>query len=461
MEKISIINKSLNRISTSGYLVGGFVRDLLLEKSAADIDLVIDEEVKEIAVEFARRTDGNFVVLDEKRKNYRVVVDEEIYDFSLLQGRSISEDLLRRDFTINACALPLTKKVVDELIAENCPEAEIIALESSRKDLEQGKIRATNQNTFTDDPLRLLRAVRFKAELGYEIVAETERKMQQAAGKLVTAAAERIKDELMKIFQAPQAAFNTAYLEEKFGVFSLLISDVSELKKRGQCKYHQEDIWTHSVYAVEKLEQLAADEFWAQRIKKDNWPLLKLGGVVHDIGKLLTEEVVEGKTCFYGHQKEGAPYVASILEQLAFSRREIKYMKTLVRYHMRPLNLYSAEDLTFKGKYRLFRAIEDWTPDVCLLAAADMLSTVNLNGGGAAAGSRQFLRDLVREREEQTAKTEPQLVSGNDIMDTFSVPEGPRVGELLAVVKEAQAAGKINTREEALNYLQEIIDNQG
>jgi poly(A) polymerase len=461
MSRLLTIKNLSKQLKLNAYLVGGVLRDCLLNRKVDDFDLVVDKEVKKLARRFARRVGGSFVVLDADRDIYRVIKVKEIYDFTPLRGQSIKKDLLNRDFTINALALPL-EAVREEGLHKSEIKDNLIDPTGGQQDLEQKKIKAVSNKAFTDDSLRLFRAVRFKAQLRFTITKNTEELMQRAGKRIEDTAEERIKEELLKILAAQDAAANLAYLESKFSLLSTLLPAVNQMKQRGQCAHHREDIWTHSVYAVEKVEQLLKDDFWKDKIALDDrLPLLKLGVLFHDIGKLITEEAVDGEIHFYDHHREGADYIVPMLKRLTFSNQQLNYIKTLIRYHMRPFFLYSADNLTSKGKHRFFREVEESTADVCLTAGADMLSTVELNGRSEGADEGiEFLKELIRDRKVEKERTRKRLVTGEDVMEIFSIPEGPKVGRILKQVKAAQAAGEVSTYQEAIDYIEEILEGQ-
>ncbi|GAB6099124.1 HD domain-containing protein [Halanaerocella petrolearia] len=457
MKKLTVLKELVTEYQVTSYLVGGAIRDHLLDRKANDFDLIITRKVRDIAKEFATKTGGTLVVLDQNRDVYRVIVDELEFDFALLEGDTIIDDLLRRDFTINALAVPLSKIDIEQG-EYYFLESDLIDPKSGKLDLENGMIKTVSKGNLLADPLRVLRALRFKAQLEFTIYKDTELMMKQAAKGIKQIANERIKDELFKILSYNNAATNIAYLEGKTSLLSTLLPDINQLKQKGQCKYHSEDIWTHSIYALEKLEQLFKDSFWANRIEKDKLPRLKFALLFHDIGKLLTEEVIDGQVHFYGHHKEGATYFKSILKKLTFSNQEVSYITTLIRYHMRPLSLFYADNLTFKGKYRFFKAVDGLVADICLLAAADMLSTRRLNKRNEdIETSLSFLKQLVEESEKLEEDTAERLLNGTDLMELFSLSEGPKIGEILGKIEAAQAAGKIDNRVEAVDYVKEEL----
>ncbi|MGM0470715.1 MAG: CCA tRNA nucleotidyltransferase [Bacillota bacterium] len=458
MDRLQKLSDIVAQLEIQCFVVGGAVRDYLLQTELKDIDLVMQKDVEQVARKFADQLSGSFVELDAERKIYRVVDDGFNYDFAPLTNNSIKSDLLRREFTINAlgCGLDVFKlQNRDEILAN------LIDPTGGLEDLKQGVIRAVSSDVFSADPLRVLRAVRFRAELDFEITTPTEELIQESVSKIDKVARERIQVELMKLLATTKAAENVEYLEEQFLLLSVLIPEVDKMKKAGRCKYHQEDLWTHSLFTLKQLENLLTKEFWQQEIEEDMLSALKLAALFHDIGKLETETKVNGEIHFYNHHQVGANYITPVLRKLSLSRQQISYIRTLIRYHMRPLFLYNANNLTIKGKYRFFLAVDDLVGDVVVLAAADMLATCILNDQITEIDDTlTFFQQLLREVKELAKRTAEDLIDGSTVMEELGIEEGKKVGRVLKAVKEAQAEGLVNSHQEAIEYIKSKFVSQ-
>ncbi|AGB41934.1 tRNA nucleotidyltransferase/poly(A) polymerase [Halobacteroides halobius DSM 5150] len=440
MNKIVKLKKIVKKYQVQGYLVGGVIRDILLDRQFNDIDVVINKQIKEVASQFAKQTNSSLVVLDKKREIYRVVMDEFNYDFAPLQGSSINEDLTSRDFTINALAVPLSKVCLKNGKIAFLNKA-LIDLFKGEKDLKEGIIRVVNDEAFATDPLRLIRAVRFKARLDFAITRSTEKLMGQVEDRINQIANERIKAELIKILECNNAAFNIVYLEDKFSFFSKVFPIVKELKQINQSKDYCEDRWSHNICAIEKLEQLwNNDKFWDERIEVKWLPRLKFTLLFCGIEDLLNKEIIT--------------QLPSILKEFTFSNQEVSYIVRLIKYRLKAINFLHTDNLKFKKKYYFFKEVSSLTTDVCLLALADIISNQRLNDNDKEVkDSLIFFKELVREGENLQKKTAKRLLTGKDIIRLFSISEGPKVGELLKKVELNQAAGKISTKEEAIKYI--------
>jgi poly(A) polymerase len=258
LEVIEAVLNELYNLSkkrkTEIYLVGGAVRDLILGKKINDLDFVVEDTVKDMSKKIADTIDGALVELDQKRGTYRVIKGKARCDFNKMKGNTIQEDLFNRDFTINTLALPfsptiisLIKKNIGEEDEKNYKEDALVLDEllidpfNGRADIRQKRLKLVEQSGFVDDPLRILRSVRFKAELFLEVESTTEDLMIEHKENLYQVARERIKDELLRIFSLDNVHNTVEYMEDRLGILSYLFPELNGLKEIGECKYHNED----------------------------------------------------------------------------------------------------------------------------------------------------------------------------------------------------------------------------
>ncbi len=462
--------------SVEAYLVGGCVRDRLLGRPSHDFDFAVAGDAVELARQVADRMGGAFVLLDEERCTGRVVTRGEdgqrlFIDFARLQGDDISTDLSQRDFTFNALAVDITDDVVSRIIDPH----------HGRRDLQLGLVRAVSETAFGDDPLRTLRAVRLAAEMEANIEQRTEELLRRAVPLITEVSAERVRDELVKILALPGAAQNLRYLDG-LGLLTAIVPELETLKGVEQSRPHHLDVFEHSLETVRELEEVIAalgeeqgtdselslvahrlspfsDRLAAhlsQPVSGDRVRLtvLKLVALLHDLGKPGTESFDdEGRVHFYGHEGEGAKRVGAILRRLRFGGSEVALAQTIVANHMRPCLLAGQDVVTRRAVYRFFRDTGDAGVETLLLYLADHLATWGPDLRPARWRKRvEFVASMLADyyQRRQQVVSPPKLISGHDLMDEFGLQEGPRIGELLEAVREAQAAGEVRTREEAL-----------
>ncbi len=465
-----------------GYIVGGFIRDWLLGRQTDDIDIAVDGNALDIAREVAEGLGGKFVLLDEINRVARVVVIEKErrwnLDFSSFSG-NIESDLARRDFTINAMAVKLGQ------LGASMP-LKLVDPFSGREDLKSKVVRAVSEQIFEADAARLLRAVRLAAELDFTIEPKTESLIRRYSQSIVKVSGERVREELLRLLNLPRAAHYLWYLDN-LGLLLALVPELAESKGVEQPTTHFWDVFDHSLQTMAAVEFLIRESDWEYGSKdilatvpwadaivrqlsaevskgSNHKTLLKLGALFHDIAKPETKFVDDaGRAHFYGHTKEGAAITAAILDRLRFSHKEINLVKTLVYYHLRPVQMSNGRELpTQRAIYRYFRDTGDAGIDILFLALADYLATygplVNMKGW---EGHCQLVNYILMEHEKQQAKVLPvKLIDGHDVMNVFGLAPGPLVGELLALVREAQASGELTAKEEALARVRQELNKR-
>jgi len=492
----------LNRVSCSlshqghqGYVVGGFIRDWLLGRQTNDVDIAVNGNALNIAQQVAEDLSGKFVLLDEINGIARVIALEKEQqwhlDFSSFSG-DIKSDLARRDFTVNTMAMELKRFATavsqsPEYSEEAMKQSQLKLIDpfSGKKDLENKVLRAVSEQIFEADAARLLRAVRLAAELNFTIEPKTEGLIRHYSQSLAKVPGERTREELLRLLSLPQAAQHLRYLDN-LGLLSALVPELAESKGVEQPTVHFWDVFDHSLQTVAAVEFLMRESDWehgnedmlatvpwsdsidqhlSQEVSKgsNHKVLLKLGGLLHDIAKPKTKSVDDtGRAHFLGHPKQGAAMAASILERLRFSHKEINLVQNLVYHHLRPVQMANEGLPTKRAIYRYFRDTGDAGPDILLLALADYLAT-----GGPLVNMRNWkeqchlINYILTEHEKQQATILPvKLIDGHDLINIFGLTPGPVIGQLLAVIHEAQASGELTTKEEALALVHKELNKQ-
>ncbi|MFW6035498.1 MAG: HD domain-containing protein [Halothermotrichaceae bacterium] len=460
---IKKINNICNREKTEVYMVGGAVRDYFINQKTEDIDLVLNRRVEKIARYFADDIKGSLVILDESRQIFRVVIkDGIIFDFTKMTGNNIEEDLLSRDFTINAIGISLNELVnkdLENIFSFNNISNKLIDPTGGLTDLQERKLEVVSDGVFRDDPLRIWRALRFRVVYGFGFTKRLEKLLIRDYSLSNSAAAERIHKEIVEIFREKKIAEVIADIEDKFNLISALVNPVDALKQTGKNKYHSENAWKHSCLALKELEKVLEKLYFSKLISEKNIYMLKLAALFHDIGKVKARHKKGDRIHYYGHEKVGADVMKYQLRRLKFSRSEIKYITGIIRYHMRPMMLYLADNLTIKGKVRFYRDAGKLSIPVLVLSLADKTSSMLINKrDDEIVKYRNFIKGMLAEYDKYTARTEILLLTGADIIELFNLSEGPEIGRLLIKVKTAQALDIIKTRDEAVAYLKNIIN---
>jgi poly(A) polymerase len=472
------INRLLAAEGIPSYLVGGFVRDLLLGRDTADIDIAVSADALETARKVSAALGGKYIPLDVENGVGRVVIPEEAchLDFTTLRG-DIEADLAWRDFTVNAIALPL-----DAHFKTTVDTARLIDPFYGREDLRHRILKIINPGVFAADAVRLLRAVRIAAELGLCIEFFTETRIRQCSRLITTVAAERVREELLRLLALPGAGPRLTYLDE-LGLLTALVPELEQARGVSQPTLHVWDVFTHSIQSAAAVEfllrqgtwdyagvDLLAAVPWSEKLSghfdteissgSTRKTLLKLAALLHDIAKPETKTTDEdGRTRFLGHPQEGATTAAAVMARLRFSNREIQHVELLIKYHLRPTQMSQEGLPTRRAVYRFFRDTGETGIDLLYLSLADHLAA-----RGATLDPRQWqehtgLTDYVLAghfAEASSPKT-ARLIDGYEIMKAFRLTPGPRIGGLLEAVSEAQAAGEITGKEEALRYVKRLL----
>ncbi len=430
------------------FVVGGAIRAFVMGEEPLDIDVVFFGNAFEFARNVANRMNATFIQLDEG--TFRIVKNDAILDVSYPKGDNIYEDLKLRDFTINAIAYNVhLKQLMDPL--------------KGLHDLEGRILRATSEEAFENDPLRLLRAFRFQAQYGLDIEALTYEWIRKHAKLIGTTASERIHYELMKIF----SAFHTYPALEgmyKSGLLFQIFPELEELEKPFEGV--EQNIMVHTLTVMKFLDfylnnmDMSPFHYFKERFSiledEHNRALLKIGALFHDVGKPKTYKYENGEVHFYGHDVVGAKMFRRIGRRLSFSNKEIKIISLIIENHMHP-HFLSAPEVTIKAINRFLNRLGEWAFPVVLLAFCDALST-KLSAYGVAGHLKlaKLMHDVLK-RKEAEANKPPRLITGYDLIELGLKPS-PVFKHILQEIDDLQAEGKIRTREEALQILPQIVE---
>lgn len=464
------------------YLVGGAVRDMLQNRFSHDLDFALPANGISLARRVADALDADFMALDEERDTGRVIVTEEtgsrtFLDFATYRGTSLEADLRARDFTMNA-------------IAYNIQDATILDPLNGASDLRAKLIRACSTTAFTDDPVRILRAIRQAAALEFKIDLATRKAMKEAVGLLPKISPERQRDEIFKILEGPRPDASIRALE-MLGVFPQLMPELSEVKGVTQSLPHIYDVWEHTLSVLRHLEGILAslrmgysaeetnDMFtglltlrlgryreqiaahFAESLNTDRSvrAALFFAALYHDVCKPATRTMDEaGRIHFYKHDAQGAEVAASRARSFNLSNDEVERIRGIVLHHMRYLSFTTrleeeGELPSRKAIYRFFRDTGEAGVDLTLLALADLRgmydhTLTQASWIRALDVARTLLENYWEKREETVAP--PRLLDGNDLMRELNLQPGRIIGQFLEAIREGQATGQVTTREQAL-----------
>ncbi|WP_367359239.1 CCA tRNA nucleotidyltransferase [Syntrophus sp. (in: bacteria)] len=409
----------VRRLKSAGYeawLVGGCVRDFLRGEEAVDYDIVTSASPEAMRNLFSHTAAvgirfGVLLVI-ERGNTYQVATYRSPHGYR--------EDVRRRDFTVNALLMdPETGRIVDEV--------------GGRDDLKRRLIRAVGspEDRFAEDPLRMLRAVRFASNLGFAIEENTWQAISDHAAEILTVSAERIADELTFLLTRGGAGYGMRLLAD-CSLLAQVLPEVDALRGvRQPPKHHPEgDVWTHTVTMLD-LMRCPADARLA-------W-----GVLLHDVGKADTQTEDDSGIHFFGHARQGCVLGESILHRLRFSRADRETILDLIRFHMNFMNVQNMRPS------RLKRFLLKTGFDLHLeLHRLDCLAS------HGSLESYEYCRKKQAEWADEL-RTLPRLLSGKDLLE-MGLPQGALIGKVLRIVEEAQLNGSIKTPEEAHRF---VIDH--
>ncbi len=480
----------------SAWLVGGAARDLALGRIPHDLDVVIDGNGLELARQFANDIGASFVTLKDERGAGRVVTRKTaptteahlVLDLVQLQAPTLEEDLRLRDFTINALALPLA----DQLD----PTTACIDPCGGLQDIAARRLHPCSPASLPNDPLRILRAVRFSAALALAISPELDQAIRKYAPQITYPAAERVRDELLKLLHLPNAAPWLRYLDDTY-VLTQIFPELEPARACEQPGAHFLPVLAHTIEAIVALEWLLAgsepvagphphltpslpvavqthpdlprDLAYCERLREhladppgsggSRVALLKLATLLHDNAKPQTKQLKpEGGISFYGHQDIGADIAQMVAQRLRLSRQEVAYVALLVREHMRPGQLRNTPEVTPRAIARFLRDTGTVSPDLLLHNLADHMATRGpLIDPDDWRYHLSWTDALLDTCWGQPPEHNHPLVSGHDLMQHLNIVPGKLVGTLLEEIRMAQMAGEINTPDEALARARQLI----
>ena len=442
------------------YIIGGSIRDLLLDRSPTDYDLAVTGNPKKIAENIAKNISGRWIEMGKPGQTIiRVVSNDHIIDITSLNGASIEDDLKKRDFTINAVAYDLSSR-------------EIIDCLGGLRDLADKKVRMVSVDVFKKDPIRLIRAYRIAAYLNFEIESQTASRISADAELIHHSAGERIREEIFKLLGTSKSYHYLSQMADA-GLLTAVFPDLDWLKGCLQNSHHFYDVFEHTLKAYEHLETLLNHPDGIlpdtchqirQYLDEGKTVLLKYSILLHDIGKSLTKTTDNrGEIHFYGHSRKSADMAQKINQKLRLSNREKRFVDCIIRSHLHPLFLFTAmqkKTLTHKGITRFFKKCGDNTPALLLHALADVLA----KGDRPGQKHKDFIGFVKMMMHEffynfQPNITEPPLITGRDLIHEFGLMPSPEFKIILNRVREEQLTHKIRSRSEALVWVRDYLNS--
>ncbi len=451
-------------LGTDGWIVGGGLRDALLGRPVADVDLVVRADAKELAHRLATAHRAARFPLSDTFGAWRVHGGRLPFtvDLTPLQGGSLEQDLARRDLTVNALALPLTG-------------GDLIDHHHGLDDLRARSLRIVSPTVLRDDPVRLVRLARLACQLGFDIEPDTRLRARMDAGELVRSAPERVAEELRRIARRPDAWRGVETLDD-LGVLGVIVPELEEGRGLDQTPYHHKDVLGHTLEVVRYVCAIRADptEIFrgsGARITADlGEPLadeltrgdaLMFAALFHDMAKPETYAVTpEGRATFFEHDRRGSELAEAWCRRYRTSTRLRDVVALCVRKHLALGFMVHRQPLSLRQIDRYLRATAPADVELMVLSVADRLAT---NGPRTTppqiqrhlAVARQIAEWYVTLAERGPMRT---LVNGAELAELLQRQAGRWTGELLDALREEQVVGLVRTRAQAERFARAWAD---
>lgn len=437
------------------YLIGGYVRDFFLKKESKDIDIVVVGNGIAVAEKLAEKINGKVSVF--KRFGTAMVkyndleiefvgARKESYNEKSRNPKvstgSFNDDINRRDFTINAMAVSLNEENFGELIDKF----------NGIKDLENKIIKTPLDPsiTFSDDPLRILRAVRFASQLNFKFDEETFKAIYENRERIKIISQERITDEINKIIASPKPSVGFKLLFNS-GVLEIIFSELADMQGVDivEGKGHKDNFY-HTIQVLDNIAK-KTENLW-----------LRWAAILHDIGKPATKKLSETGWTFHGHEFVGSKMVVELFKRMRLPMNEkMRYVQKLVRLHLRPIALVE-EEVTDSAVRRLLFDAGDDIDDLMLLCEADITSKKEEKVKRFLNNFKQVRKKIVEVEEKDKIRNWQPPITGEMIIKAFGISPSKNVGIIKNAIKDAILDGVIpNTKENAIDFMKQKGEELG
>ncbi len=420
------------------YLVGGAIRELMLNKIPNDYDFALSDE-RDIKTFEAIFHAPAFILGKKPIQTHRIIIKGRSLDITILKG-AIDEDLKRRDFTINAIAYNIRNNSITDTLR-------------GIDDIEQRMIRYPDKNSIVNDPLRMLKAVRhFTTLQDFSLDIDLTRSITELKHIIKNVAPERVKYEMDLIMTSENVFAGMKKLED-LGLLFEIFPELYSLKLLDREKQFALETFGHTIDGFNYLHK------YAKRYRLDEKEIKNVGYALlfHDLGKANTYTYDEKKDAvhFFYHERSSRDISQSIMERLKFSIQEMKAVLSLIENHMR-IFLISNEESTEKALRRVVYKMGDLAPSLVILTLCDMYGSSCGKNNASTQRVKKRCAEIIEMFVEWKRKPLPKLISGGDLL-LMGFSEGPLIGKCLSEIQEKQIAGEITTKGEAMEYARERL----
>ena len=452
--ELTQFSETLISLHLKGYLIGGTIRDLMLQRPIKDIDIAINTNPKNFLKKFNQKIKGHIVCLDQEYQIYRFIIkDRRHFDISPLKGDDILQDLVERDFTVNAMAISL-----NEIVSSKGPA--LIDPCRGVKDIADGIIKMVTNKVFRNDPLRILRAFRLSGHLHFTIDGKTEFLIYRDKELLKNVAPERIREELFMLFSLSECKDILIALLNQDIITDLLMQKFPQEKKerqknllgKGTSMVHNLEMSLLNLPSSTIAEGKKLDELFSQIIGHQTTckPLLKLAALLLPIYD--SEKNNEKSEDFILHSLD------SLLKSLCLTNSQQKYVLSCLKSHREVIELFQKNSASPKYFYRFFHNFGEAGLGALMLSMAkiktEKIPSESINT------FEEFINTIIRFYFDWQKVGRRPLLDGNFLVNYFHLPQGPIIGELINYLQEARAEGKIIDKKEAINLAKQFLEQR-
>ena len=455
---LETLGKEADKTGYRIYVVGGYTRDFILGKKDTDIDIMVLGDATEFAHVAAKKFGTELNAVYKNFGTALLIINQNDFEYKIefasarkesynknsrkpeVEFATLQEDISRRDFTINTLAVSLNSENFGELID----------LYNGEEDIRHGIIKTPLDplKTFDDDPLRIMRAIRFASKLNFKIEENTFNaviKMKERLAESEVVSVERITDEFLQILMTPKPSIGLD-LMFKTGVMAIVFPEISIMAGVDQRKdYHHKDVFYHTLQVVDNISQ-KTDNVW-----------LRFAALVHDIAKPKTKKFVEGiGWTFHAHEEVGARMMKKIFQRMRLPLAQLPYIEKLIRLHLRPIPL-AKDEVTDSAIRRLAADAGEDLEDLLTLCRADITSKNIAKVSKFFKNYEIVEKKIIEVQEKDKLRNFQSPVRGEEIMEYFKIPPSRAVGIIKKKIEEAILEGIIpNAYEDARRYMETL-----
>ncbi len=446
---LSLVASIANKHKVQLYVIGGYIRDILLGLETKDTDFAVLKGKAAFYKDLEKHLKHHIITFRKKGIiNRRVMVGDRVFDFVDASKKGLENEISRRDFTINS-------------ISYSMKEKKLLDPQNGIQDLKNKIIRRNKKSVLRSDPLRMMRAIRLTCEkAGFTIDEETLHQIKSSPENIQRISKERVKEELDKILITPHSSRGISLLNET-GILKNLIPEIIPLEGFAQGSRHRYDAWQHTLKALSYADdypKMCRQLGLKSDLQEESILLLKYSLLFHDIAKPQTFSQDEsGNIHFYHHERVSSMVASRIMNRLKLPKHFIHDVKALIELHLRP-HLLAETKPTERALIRLVRESNNLTGIMVLHALADSLATESKASSPKITRLKKLLKKLLAIYDDLKVKmmAPTKLISGDDVMNALGWSQGPQVGVILKKVEDLHLSGEISSREEALKYIKKL-----